>query len=61
MLLSYSYKGMLWDLYDEYTRDLKQPKKFIVEQTLKYVRKWDIQSLNRVDYFIANSNFVKIE
>lgn len=48
-----------WDLYDEYTRDLKQPKKFIVEQTLKYVRKWDIQSLNRVDYFIANSNFVK--
>lgn len=48
-----------WDLYDEYTSNLRQPKKFIVQQTLKYIRKWDIKTLNRVDYFIANSNFVK--
>ncbi len=48
-----------WDLYDEYTLNLKQPKKFIVQQTLKYIRKWDIKTLNRVDYFIANSDFVK--
>lgn len=48
-----------WDLYDEYTSNLKQPKKFIVQQTLKYIKKWDIKSLDRVDYFIANSNFVK--
>ena len=47
-----------WDLYDEYTSTLKQPKKFLVEQTLKYIRKWDIESLDRVDYFIADSNFV---
>lgn len=47
-----------WDLYDEYTTTLKQPKFFLVEQTLKYIRKWDIQSLDRVDYFIANSNYV---
>ncbi|MCX6077349.1 MAG: glycosyltransferase [Campylobacterales bacterium] len=47
-----------WDLYDEYTANLKQPKKFLVEQTLKYIRKWDMQSLERVDYFIANSKFV---
>jgi glycosyltransferase involved in cell wall biosynthesis len=49
-----------WDLYDEYTSNLKQPKKFIVQQTLKYIRKWDIGSLDRVDYFIANSKFVSI-
>lgn len=48
-----------WDLYDEYTSSLKQPKKFLVQQTLKYIRNWDINSVNRVDYFIANSKFVK--
>ena len=48
-----------WDLYDEYISNLKQPKKFLVEQTLKYIRDWDIKTLNRVDYFIANSKFVK--
>jgi len=48
-----------WDLYDEYVSNLKQPKKFLVKQTLKYIRAWDIKSLDRVDYFIANSNFVE--
>lgn len=24
-----------------------------------YIRKWDIRTLNRVDYFIANSKFVQ--
>ena len=48
-----------WDLYDEYTSSLKQPKKFLVQQTLKRLRKWDIESLDRVDYFIANSKFVQ--
>ncbi len=48
-----------WDLYDEYIANLKQPKRFLVEQTLKYIRTWDIKTLNRVNYFIANSKFVK--
>ncbi len=48
-----------WDLYDEYIANLKQPKKFLVEQTLRYIRTWDINTTNRVDYFIANSKFVK--
>ncbi len=48
-----------WDLYEEYVSNLKEPKKFLVEMTLKYIRYWDIKSLDRVDYFIANSNFVK--
>jgi glycosyltransferase involved in cell wall biosynthesis len=47
-----------WDLYDEYTSNLSQPKKFIVQKTLQYIQKWDISTLDRVDYFIANSNFV---
>ncbi len=48
-----------WDLYEEYTSNLKQPKKFLVEQTLKYIKKWDIKTLNRVNYFISDSDFVK--
>jgi len=48
-----------WDLYDEYTANLPQPKKFLVEQTLKYIRIWDLATVDRVDYFIANSKFVQ--
>ena len=48
-----------WDLYEEYTSNLKQPKKFFVELCLKYIRYWDIKSLPRVDYFVANSKFVQ--
>ncbi|MEA2111814.1 MAG: glycosyltransferase [Campylobacterota bacterium] len=48
-----------WDLYDEYTCNLKQPKKFLVELTLKYIKNWDFATRDRVDYYIANSTFVK--
>ncbi len=48
-----------WDLYDEYTKDLLWPKKIFVQNILKYIRKWDIETLDRVDYFIANSQFVQ--
>ncbi len=48
-----------WDLYEEYTANLSQPKKFFVQQTLKYIRKWDLATVDRVDYFIANSKFVQ--
>lgn len=50
-----------WDLYEEYTSNLKQPKKFFVELCLKYIRYWDIKGLPRVDYFVANSKFVQKE
>jgi len=48
-----------WDLYDEYTKDLPWPKKILVQNILKYIRKWDIDTLDRVDHFIANSKFVQ--
>ena len=47
-----------WDLYDEYTSNLSGLKKVLVKRTLKRLRKWDLSTLNRVDYFIANSKFV---
>ena len=59
--ISYCYTPIryAWDLYDEYTSQLKQPKKFVVQMTLKYIRNWDIKTLDRVDYFIADSKFVQ--
>lgn len=48
-----------WDLYEEYTERISQPKKILVQKTLQYIRKWDIKTLDRVDFFIANSKFVQ--
>jgi len=58
--ISYCYTPIryAWDLYDEYTYNLKQPKKFFVQSSLAYIRKFDIKTLTRVDYFIADSKFV---
>ncbi|MCK5855029.1 MAG: glycosyltransferase [Sulfurovaceae bacterium] len=47
-----------WDLYDEYTSNLSGIKKLLVIGTLRYLRRWDIATLDRVDHFIANSTFV---
>ena len=59
--ISYCYTPIryAWDLYDEYTSSLKQPKKFLVQKTLQYIKKWDLETLERVDYFIADSKFVQ--
>jgi len=59
--ISYCYTPIryAWDLYDEYTSNLKQPKKFLVQNTLHYIRKWDIKTLDSVDFFIADSKFVQ--
>jgi glycosyltransferase involved in cell wall biosynthesis len=47
-----------WDLYDEYVSNLSGIKKVLVKWTLKRLRRWDLSTVNRVDYFIANSQFV---
>ncbi len=47
-----------WDLYDEYTSSLTGVKKLLVLWSLNRLRKWDFNTLNRVDFFIANSKFV---
>jgi glycosyltransferase involved in cell wall biosynthesis len=59
--ISYCYTPVryAWDLYEEYTHDLKQPKKAIVQAVLHSIRKWDLATLDRVDYFIADSHFVQ--
>ncbi len=50
-----------WDLYHEYLRRgglLKGLKGFVSKLILHYIRVWDYVSAGRVDYFVANSNYV---
>lgn len=51
-----------WDLYHEYINDYgygKGIKSAVLRLILSYLRMWDAVSTNRVDYLIANSNFIK--
>ena len=51
-----------WDLYHRYLNDSGLNKGFkgrIAKYFLHHLRIWDVISTNRVDHFIANSNFIK--
>ena len=50
-----------WDLTHQYLREAnltKGIKGTIAKAILHYIRMWDAASSNRVDYFIANSNYI---
>lgn len=50
-----------WDLYHQYLKEAglnKGIKGFFAKLILHYVRQWDLSTVNRVDYFIANSEYV---
>jgi glycosyltransferase involved in cell wall biosynthesis len=48
-----------WDMYEAYTSHLPPIKKQLVQMSLKYIKKWDIDTLDRVDCFVANSTFIQ--
>lgn len=51
-----------WDLHHQYLKEAgldKGLKGFIAKYFLHKLRIWDIASLNRVDYFISNSDFIR--
>lgn len=51
-----------WDLHFQYLKESKLEmgiKGFLAKYFLHNLRLWDIGSLNRVDYFVSNSNFIK--
>lgn len=49
----------LWDLSDQYTSQMNVLVKPIFSAVAHYMRVWDVTSSARVDFFVANSNFVK--
>jgi len=59
--ICYCYTPMryAWDMYHDYTEELSFMKRVLVKYFLHKIRIWDIASLNRVDYFIASSNFIQ--
>lgn len=48
-----------WDLYDQYTKNLKGIKKMCAQIGLGYLRRWDVRTTRQVDHFIANSQFIR--
>lgn len=50
----------LWDLSEQYTRQMNPLVKPIFSAVAHFMRIWDVSSSSRVDYFVANSNFVKL-
>lgn len=48
-----------WVYEDEYCKNMKPLKRFLVKILLAYMRWWDYRQVKNVDYFIANSNLVK--
>ncbi len=48
-----------WKFFDEYFSDITEPKKWIIRKIMDHLKKWDISSNNRIDYFIATSENVK--
>jgi glycosyltransferase involved in cell wall biosynthesis len=50
-----------WDLRDQYLTEANLTsgiKGFLAKSILNYIRKWDAGSTDRVDFFIANSNYI---
>ncbi len=50
-----------WDSYFQYLKEANLTnglKELIVKSILHYLRIWDVSTVNRVDYFIANSKYI---
>ena len=58
---SYVHSPMryIWDRYSDYFGNMHGIKRQIIDFIFNYLRIWDTVSANRVDYFIANSSYVK--
>ena len=60
--ISYIHSPMryAWDLYNQYLNDsnLKGIKGWYAKKVLSKIRVWDVINTNRVDYIIANSNYI---
>lgn len=49
----------LWDMYDDYYHNTGFSGKIAMSLFKSYLRSYDLKSVDSVDYFIANSNFVR--
>jgi glycosyltransferase involved in cell wall biosynthesis len=49
----------IWDQYESYFGRVRGVKKSFIKRQVSKLRVWDVTSSARVDYFVANSNFVR--
>ena len=50
-----------WDLYHQYLREAgltRGVKGVLAKAFLHYLRQWDLSTVNRIDHFIANSQYI---
>jgi glycosyltransferase involved in cell wall biosynthesis len=48
----------VWDMYPDYIKTTGWGSRWLVRLLIHYLKQWDRLSADRVDHFIANSNFV---
>ena len=48
----------IWDMYPQYRRAMNPLVGTIFSMVAHYMRLWDVASARRVDYFVANSQFI---
>ncbi|MFW6008256.1 MAG: glycosyltransferase [archaeon] len=61
MHISYIHTPMryAWDLYYEYYNNANFITKFFMKRIIPNIRQWDVLNTSRIDYLIANSNYVR--
>ena len=47
-----------WDLQEQYLSQISGVKKMLAKMFLPYIRKWDLKTVDRPDFYIANSKFI---
>jgi len=51
-----------WDLREQYLSEAnldKGIKKIVANKVLDYIKDWDIRTINRINYAVCNSNYIK--
>ncbi len=58
--ISYTHtrQRVAWDLESEYVNAIPRPLRIFAQAYMHQLRQWDVTAAQRVDQFVANSNFV---
>jgi glycosyltransferase involved in cell wall biosynthesis len=55
---THTRQRLAWDLESEYVHALPRPLRIFAQAYMHQLRQWDVTAAQRVDQFVANSNFV---
>jgi glycosyltransferase involved in cell wall biosynthesis len=49
----------IWDMYDDYAKAHRMGASGLYRRFVRWLRKWDLSTADRVDFFIANSRHIQ--